>query len=206
MNKKNTIATVSAVAIFSIASWANADLITYNGMGFKKSIQYTLDGNDKSVKAGELLIGFNSTDYTAYCVDLRHYIKSSWGADFVSIDTMVGGRAAAFLYDSFSGSVSSDLEAAGLQSAIWEVVEDYDTGVDLAVGTFSVRGSASVITQAQTYLDALPADLSGYATNAFIINSGGSPRSQNLIVPEPATLALVAMIYPVLFTRRRRAA
>lgn len=204
---KNRIHQLSLAVIacgFS-ASAANATLIDYNGMGFKSSINYKLDGNSKSVNAGQLLIDFDGKDEIAYCVDLRHGIKSEWHATFKDVSYINGGKAAAFLFDTFAAAVDSNLKAAALQVAIWEVVEDFGS-INLSSGAFKLLTTGSIATLAQSYLSVIPANLSNYNTDAYIIKSGSYPRSQHLIVPEPGTLIAILAGLPLVFRRRRELA
>lgn len=196
---------LAVIACSFSASTANATLIDYNGMGFKSSINYKLDGDPKSVKAGQLLIDFDGKDEIAYCVDLRHTIKSEWQATFVNVDFINGGKAAAFLFDTFAAAVDSNLKAAALQVAIWEVVEDYSS-INLGSGNFKLTTTGSIATLAQSYLSVIPANLSNYNTDAYIIKSGSNPRSQHLIVPEPGTLIAILAGLPLVFRRRRELA
>lgn len=187
------------------ASAAEATLIDYNGMGFKSSINYKLDGNSKTANAGQLLIDFDGRDEIAYCVDLRHGIKSEWHATFKDVSYINGGKAAAFLFDTFAAAVDSNLKAAALQVAIWEVVEDYSS-INLGSGSFKLLTTGSIATLAQSYLSVIPANLSNYDTDAYIIKSGSYPRSQHLIVPEPGTLIAILAGLPLVFRRRRELA
>ena len=203
MFKSKLVGIVVAFTVACIAEQAQAADITFLGMGLKKSVDITHIGSDRQVRAGEILIEFGGEDYTAYCVDLTHRMKDQWQANLSDVGVINGGLAAAYLYDTFAGAVGSRVEAAGLQVAIWEAVEDWGDAIDLSDGLFEFVGPSGVGTEAQTYLDALPGDLSGYTTSSFIIESGPSPRSQNLIVPEPASLVLATMALPMLLGKRR---
>ena len=205
MFKFKLIGTLVAFTVACIAGQAQAVDVTFLGMGLKQNVNITHVGSDRQVPAGEILVEFGGEDYTAYCVDLSHWMKDQWQADISGVDIINGGLAVAYLYDTFAGAVSSNTEAAGLQVAIWEVVEDWGGAIDLGGGVFEFNDPSGVGTAAQTYLNALPGDLSGYTTSSFILESGPCPRSQHLIVPEPASLVLAAMAFPMLLVKRRRA-
>ena len=103
----------------------------------------------------------------------------------------------------------SPAEAAGLQVAIWELLVDFGSVIDLTSGDFEIRSPGAVETAAQGYLSALPADLSGYTTTSFIVASdnGRTARSsQHMIVPEPMTAGLMGITLPLFLLRRKRSA
>ncbi len=194
--------TMFAVVAICLASQLQAAEIEFNGMGLNKRVDFTHNG-DHRARAGELMVEFDDQEYTAYCVDLDHRMKDKWDADFEPVSFINGGIQVAYLYDMFASMVSTNVEAAALQVAIWEVVEDFGGAIDLAHGDFKLRGHDGIRAVAQGYLDTLPGDLSGYATTSFILASGDCPRSQNLIVPEPTTLAMLGLGLPMLWVRRR---
>ena len=184
------------VGVAALAVWAGqvqAYEITFNGFSFKSDVQINHNGTSLSVQAGAFLVDVDGNDYTAFCVDLDHWMKNEWSADFAPVASVNGGLAAAYLYDHFASTLSSNDAAAGLQVAIWEVVDDYGSSLDLTAGNFRLTTKNGVRNAAQGFLASLPADLSGYNTGAFILSSGSCPRSQNLIVPEPATMALLGL-------------
>lgn len=200
-NRIHTFALAAAAVTFSVSA-ANATLIDYNGLGFNSTVEYKLEGNSSKAKAGQMLIDFDGKDEIAFCVDLRHAVKSEWQASFAGVNYVNGGKAAAFLYDTFASTVDSNAKAAALQVAIWEVVEDYSS-LNLNSGKFKLVTTGSIASLANTYLAALPANLDNYSTNAYIIKSGSNPRSQNLIVPEPGTVIAILAGIPLLFRRKR---
>lgn len=199
--------TMFALAALCFASQLQASEIEFLGMGLHRSVDYRHNGNH-SAQAGELLIEFGGDPYTAYCVDLDNAIKDTWDADFEPVSFINGGIQVAYLYDMFASLVSTNTEAAGLQVAIWEVVQDFGGALDLSHGDFKLTSPSSVRTAAQGFLDALPADLSGYSTSSYILAAGGDrcQESQHLIVPEPATLVMLGLGLPLFLIGRRKAA
>jgi len=204
MQKKSLITAVCAMTVAIIASEVGAAQVTFHGFGYKKKVNFVHNGSMMGVRAGQFLIDIDGVDAVAYCVDLDHRLKSVWEADIAPVGIINGGLAAAYLYDHFADTVSSNVEAAALQVSLWEVVDDYGSGLDLWSGAFQMIGPGDVATQAETYLSAIPGDLSGYVTPSYILDSGDCPRSQDLIVPEPATLALIGLgCIPVVRRKRR---
>jgi hypothetical protein len=200
---KNVTVTVGMIVV-ALASQAWANPISFVGTGLTTDVTVNHNGSDKYVRAGEIFIDYNAIKLTAYCVDLDHWIQNSWDATEAPVTSVNGGLAAAWLYDNFAGSVTTGAQAAGLQIAIWEVVDDFGGSVDLNAGNFRFTATKSVASEAQNYLAALPSTLTGYTTPSFILQSGSDPRSQNLIVPEPASLVLLASALPMLIAGRRR--
>lgn len=196
---------IAAATIFT-ASSANAAMIDFLGLGWKDSVNIYHNGNTFTTQAGEIKIKINGTPAVAFCVDLDHTIKPQWSADLVPVSPFLnGGKAAAFLYDTFKDAVTNNIQGAALQVAIWEVVDDFGGSLDLTNGVFRLLNNAAVGAQANAYLGALPGDLSGYNTTSFVIKSGWEPRSQNLIAPEPGMLAVIGLGMPLLLIRRRLA-
>lgn len=197
---------LAMAAIGTLVSSAGAStIITYNGLGYSETINYVLENNSRFANAGELLVKFDGNDEIAYCVDLRTTIKDQWKGSFMGVDFLNGGNAVAFLYDTYASTVTSDNEAAALQVAIWEVIEDYST-LNLSAGNFRLIGAPTIAAIANAYLGSLPGNLDDYQTNSFVIKSEGHPRSQALIVPEPGTLAALLVAIPILLRRRPAAA
>lgn len=201
---KSFVVTVAGMVSTLIATSIQASPVTFSGMGLNQTVDYKLSGVDKTSKAGQILINFQSQNLTAYCVDLNHTVKSSWDATPASPDFINGGRAAAFLYDTYAASVDSSLKAAALQVAIWEVVTDFGGTLNLLAGNFKLLDSENVRNLATIYLGSLPGDVGNYQSSSFIVKSGSDPRSQHLIVPEPATLGVVMVATGMMFADRRR--
>lgn len=204
MQKSKLFTVAFAACVLFAGLEANAGNVTYNGLGFKKNVTIKHYGNQMNVAAGQILLTFEGTDYEGFCVDMDHYIKNNWTGTAVDASFITYGLAAAYLYDTYAGSVSSNLEGAALQVAIWEVIDDFGGSLDVTAGNFQLVNSSDVAGLAQTMLDAMPQDLSNYTTNSWVIKSGECPRSQHQIVPEPASLVLMATAIPLMLTNKRR--
>lgn len=192
---------VFGLTIAAAVAPASAGPVTFNGMGLNRSIDYNFEGEARRNRAGQILITFEGKDHASYCVDLKHFVQNNWTATVAPVTFVNNGLAIAYLYDHFAHTVTTNLQAAGLQAAIWEVLTDYSI-LNFAAGDFRLKDEPSVASVAQGFLDALPADLSGYVAKSFIVKSGNHPRSQHLIIPEPATLGLLALGLPLILRRR----
>jgi len=203
MKKSFPTAVALALAGMVMASSAQAMDITFHGLIHEKTVNLTHNGSTMSVRAGDFLIEFDGQQHVAYCVDLDHVIKNAWTASTAPVTVLNGGLAIAWLYDTYAHTITTDVEAAGLQVAIWEILDDFGGALDAASGSFVLNSPTAVRNAAQGYLNSLPVDLSNYTTSSYILMSGNSPRSQNLIVPEPGTLALLGLSVVPVITRRR---
>jgi len=152
----------------------------------------------------------------ALCVDIQNGMEPQWFATFEPVtvlDNVYGqnppltnaGKAVGYLFDNFFPTLTDDTSVAGLQAAIWEILDDFGN-LDLNGGTFRVKGPPAVVTAAQGYLDSLNGvDLNAYNPASWVVFSGNDPRVQHLIVPEPSAIALLG-IGLAFAMRRRRAA
>jgi hypothetical protein len=216
---------------------ASANSLIYDGMGNRGVVTIELNGvQEGPYYAGEINWlwdtapeGFAEAIYT-YCVDpFNSAISPQWveqkSTEVMIVDGILdpaaGGRAA-WLFNTYAPSIRAgggDIEAAGLQVAIWEAVNDSDN--NLAGGDFalvvnsSVWGgealASSIRDQAQTYLDAL-----FYAPGQFHLSTAtwldATPSGQDQIthlaqpqtpVSEPGTLLLFSFGVPAALIRRR---
>jgi hypothetical protein len=215
---------------------ADANSLTYDGMGNRSVVTIALNGiQEGPYYAGEINWlwdttpeGFADAIYT-YCVDpFNSAISPQWVEEKTTdvmivdgvLDPAAGGRAA-WLFNSYAPTIrdgGGDVEAAALQVAIWEAVNDSDN--NLAAGGFalvvnsSVGGgealAAQIRDQAQVYLGQL-----FYAPGEFHTSTAvwldATPTGQDQItqlvaprpVAEPGTLLLFGLGVPCAFLRRR---
>jgi hypothetical protein len=212
---------------------ATAAELTWNGMGLNDivTINATVGGEtvSGSYYAGEILwdwvapvpSGFEES-IVSYCVDI---FKDVTDPQTVAISTtddplMVtaateGGGKAAWLLNQFASVVTTSLEAAALQVAIWEAL--YDDTHNLDTGSFSLVHSDAAYTgaaeatliydQANYYLNQLFYGDGQYHTSvarwldAASATGGGQDQ---ITTPEPSSLLLIALGGVVSRLRARR--
>lgn len=96
----------------------------------------------------------------------------------------------------FSPSFTST-QAAAFQSAVWEIV--FDTGLNVHTGTIRIDGHDNTENLANDWLASLTGTSSLYAP-VFALTSG---ETQDMIVPTPGSVALLALGGLVVGRRRR---
>lgn len=148
-------------------------------------------------------------DFDAFCIDLAHHMAngqtytvsgaSSYGA---VVDNYIDR-----LFNSAYASLSTAVQGAAFQVALWEIITDTGatSGYDLGLGDFTATASnAAVISQATSYL----AGLTGASTGGYTLTFLASPNSQDLVtvsaVPVPAAFGMLGLGLAGLFGLRRR--
>jgi len=215
---------VTCAAVLALPSKASASQLIYQQMGQHDIV--TVQGAG-SFYAGEIdwlwdtpPAGFGAA-VTTYCVDLFREMTTPQD---VVVGTTAGiatgaqdaGGKVAWLLNTFAPLVSSGVQAAALQVAIWESL--YDNDHNLAAGTFQLVTDSTAYTgaakaqliadQANDYLNQLYLPGGGYNTSTAtwlhaVEPSGG--QDQITTTPEPASLTLLGMGGLLAFRRRRTA-
>ncbi len=148
-------------------------------------------------------------DFVAFCVDLGKYLANGQSYTTASNSNFGGAVDTNIdkLFTSAYSGVSTQVEGAAFQVALWEIITDTGSGFDLTSGNFSVQlagYSAAVINQASSYLSGLASAATG-GYNLTFLNSG---TSQNLVtvspVPLPAAAGMLGFGVLALFGLRRR--
>ena len=112
------------------------------------------------------------------------------------------------LYGDVESGVNSGASSAAFQLALWEIVNEGQSGYSLDSGDFKSWSFGSVETQAETWLDNLASDVRGF--DFYVLDSD---YSQDLLVmspkpsikvSEPGTLALLGVGIAAIGLRRRR--
>jgi hypothetical protein len=217
------------VAAALVPARANASELQLQGMGLRDVVTIGgTSGVSGSYYAGEILWtwsapipgGFEENLYT-YCVDILHEVEnpqtvqtSNTSDPLMVTHATDGGAKAAWLLNTFAPAIhagGTELEAAGLQVAIWEAISDNDH--DLSTGYFTLLTAGAwtgatraeaIRDQAQSYLDQLFYTADAYHTStatwldATTETGGGQDQ---IATPEPSSLVLLGAAG--LFMRRR---
>lgn len=221
MKRACAIAIVAIVAIVIGPAAAFADTISFLGRGkgmFVIVESPTLGG--LNIHAGELRWQFVppapegfETPFFAYCVDVNNPFLSTQFVDLRPSDELDiagvtdAGEKVGWLVNTFAPAIHSggtDLEAAGLQIAIWAALHN-PTG-SLTDGPFVLHTTGAVATQAQFYLDALFANPTNRASALWMDSPPGFGQDQiaPTPVPEPGSLLLLGSGLTMAWRARRR--
>ena len=179
---------------------------TVNFMGSGKGLGVVIHSpslGDISVKAGELNWARTSGTelpalFYSYCVDANHYLVSPQTFTVRSSDdldtpgvTDAGGKAA-WLVNTYAEQIhatGSNLDAAGLQIAIWTAL--YNENGSFTSGPFKLLTTGEVATRAQFFLTTLFSGPTGFQTSTAKWLDTPTGQDQMIPVPEPGSMLLL---------------
>ncbi len=170
-----------------------------------QSVDIVLDGTGRTVSAGTLSVSLDGGPIQqAYCVDLFNVfgIGDSWAVNIKPIADLMGsggnpppignGGGVGWLYETYAGSVASDTDRAGLQVAIWEMVYDGPSALDLDMGYFQMSSPLAIKNAALGFLASYqPNDVGAALWIEAVSHPNGRNQDFVTAVPEPATLAML---------------
>jgi hypothetical protein len=191
---------VAAIAAAFAAASARAQSFpaTLNGLGPELLTSGTFDGVNFSTRnAGILKFDFGD----AFCVDAIQGIgfPETLVYDIQDSSSLIGHVTISRLVGGYLASDQTNLDAAAVQWAIWEVIQEGPSG---SLSTGSVRvAEVSVSSLADTYLSKV--DTYSAVPLTYLTN----PNRQDVVtwgmVPEPGSLTLVGLSALALLRRRR---
>ncbi len=188
----------------SIAGMLGQNVKNYYNNGLSSFNGWTGQQNN-GVSGGP--VGY-PTSFVGYCVDIEHSFVNGESVSVQSTSLLTkngnlpnSGYRVAWLYNTYSSSLTTNVQAAALQSAIWEAL--YDSSLDLTGGFYKLDATeVTVAAQANVYLGALSTAIgngSYLSSNATWFNAGGlgqdimGPNTGGVSqVPEPGLMSLLA--------------
>ncbi|MDP6543855.1 MAG: PEP-CTERM sorting domain-containing protein [Phycisphaerae bacterium] len=211
-----TVIAVLSVAL-STVQIAQADFMQYNGQIRTKSVDVraknSLAGRNFQTSAGQVKIGYQGVDYLGHCVDV---FDRSGSAEVTEAPYTVlrNGGEIAYLFETNSPDITTREQAAGLQVAIWELLYEKNTTLDfnLDSGNFKITNN-NVIDDANGMLDYMRANMPDNYLPTLDLVVLQSPCKQDMligreppVIPEPATVTLLAIGGLLILKKRRRTA
>ena len=169
ISSKTLTASLGAVALAFAASGVQAETVSVGASSHPhSSVSVNVTGYNGT--AGQFKFGVTSADgptYAAgntilsYCVELTEFVQSS-ATYKVLKDGDVGGFSAAVysnltnLFNKYWNAVTSTATSAAMQLAVWEIVNETGSSLNLSDGSFKVTSAGSGATGiAQGWLDNL---------------------------------------------------
>ncbi len=196
------LAVALALLAGGVAPAASATVtVTYQGSGpfgspnLSRYLEISSSGYSGGVFAGPFrLTGTGGLgNFVAFCVDLAKFLTS--GTTYTTAASSGYGALVDSnidkLFSTAYAGISTRIQGAAFQLALWEIISDSSSGFDLAGGSFSVVNapySAAVIGQANSYLAAL----AGASGGGYRLTYLNSPRGQNLVTVSPVPLPAAA--------------
>jgi hypothetical protein len=197
-----------AAVLVSAVGFASGDVLSWDGFTYKKSVTFHSPGHmpdGKTIRAGQSKLGYQGQQLLGWCIDIDQYAGRSDVTEG-SYRDLVNGESVAYLADQYAFAVTSDLQAAGLAVAIWEVMNETQEDVFHAgSGNFSVA-EADVVAQANAYLATVPESYTPMMAPLVLL----SETKQDFLVPnvgqvpEPSTMSLLALGGLAVLRRRLR--
>lgn len=230
---RSAVGAIAIAAAFALAAPAQATTIS------KQNASDTFDGGGRlavkvkggphtvSALAGGFRVTDGASDFIAWCLDIATTLKlpstymqtanpfsASTGVLSASTRSSIG-RLFGTGYSTLD--LNSNIESAGFQLALWEILYETSGAFDLTAGTFYQSRSGSARDEAESFANSLLAGLDGPVTQSYRLTFWESvpdnmgKRSQNLVsveaIPLPAAgWMLIAGIGALAGMRRMRRA
>ncbi|MGJ8645192.1 MAG: hypothetical protein ACSHX9_17450 [Luteolibacter sp.] len=207
--KTNTILWCAALAVATLCpgiAGAQSITTTYDSSSPALLVNGTFVGGSSFSNYTSGVMNFENETFMAFCVDPLQPISSGQSLTYQiqNISTLQNSAIISRLVGGFLASSQDASQAAAVQWAIWEVVEESSSSFSLSNGNVQVSSTSSAIRDlANTYL-ANESTFTGvqlaYLTNSTyqdMVTWNGSA------VPEPTSAALCALSSLLLLRRRR---
>lgn len=210
MGKVRITLILSALGLVGAANASS--LFTYHGLvsEMSKSVSISYNGKSMTVGAGLAMISLDGgAKFGGMCVDLDHWNSngSSYQVNVKPIEERgPTANRAAWLFAQHANNITSKDMGAALQLAIWDVL--YDGGDGLSAGKLKSGVTGNVRTLTNSFLaSSVGKDDAAWYFKA-VTHGKYNDKNQDFMstVPEPATMATLAVGALALARRRRRAA
>ena len=206
-------------ATLSTASFATQVYVTIQGMDPIRSSLIDLQVNGQTwsnISAGGILVeAGNSPVEDYFCIDLFHDISAGTYLDNVNAPNAalrqdrVAWMISNLLPTLSSNSTVSQVQGAGLQLAIWDVITDGGDGFSSGSVRKAISTNSEVLLWAQQYLNA---STGKSASNVGVytvanLNPYGQPYQAlmgDLMTPEPGSVTMAAIGLGLLLLGSRR--
>jgi len=224
MHKITSTACVLAASLAAATAHADSVPVSFDGIGgnYGSTVSVTLSGgytfadgaSSKSIWSGQLSHTINGIASKTYCTELTQW-ASSGTYDIVAVADApssgpMGQQKAEAIYRLFNATngtqdIDTNAEAAAFQAAIWEIVYDFDSGINIAGGNVQFGGVSSNLFSLYT---GYASDLQGDITPNVIAYTNDQFQDQlsMQVVPLPGVAAMAGLGLGGMAVRRRRQA
>lgn len=196
---------ISIVMFYPVMAFSST--LEYQSMGLSENATFHFAPNvydGKSIPMGQINFVLDTVVRTGLCANAEATMGTvAYEVNLVDLSTVaLEYRQAGYLMQKYYQSATTPVQAAALQVAIWETIND--TGYDATSGALWIGDNNPVVAAANVYL----ADLVNYTapTNVLYYQAVNNERQDVMVlentIPEPATIAF--MVFGAVFLMRKK--
>lgn len=209
LRSRTMAAAALAIGIMAAPLAAIADTVTYTGYSLTnaKNVTIVTPAPTMTVGAGQIVLSgvqinnVGVANINAWCIDLDNTLQGMGAYDLGTVnDPAISNQLNALLTGAASLDLSSGVNSAALQVAVWKtVVANFAMSTSVTNGTAInnlsntfLNNVANNTWQASNTMQLVSLDPSPFnSTQRLVTLIPGNPPSTN--IPEPASMALVGM-------------